>query len=147
VHSGREPIDLNGLLAEMGPSPVLEPTLPIGTRIGHVHVHVSDLHQSMRFYRDGLGFGGLFIIEAFGMGDVRLDYMPHVLAFNIWSGPTATQALAGAAGLRWLTIVLPDAATLDGVRKRLGALEVSVAEIENGIAAKDPSGNLLHIVV
>lgn len=147
VHSGREPIDMNDLLGELGPAPVVEPNLPMGTRIGHVHVHVSDLQQSMRFYRDGLGFGGLFIIEAFGMGDVRLDYMPHTIAFNIWSGPTGRQAPQGSAGLRCFTIVLPDAATLDGVRARLTGLNVPLTEITGGIAAKDPSGNVVHVVV
>ncbi|MEP7241047.1 MAG: VOC family protein, partial [Devosia sp.] len=80
-HSGREPIDLQALLDELGPKPTLEPRMPAGTRIGHVHVHVNDLHSSMDFYRDGIGFGGLFIIKSFGMGDVGLDYTPHTIAF------------------------------------------------------------------
>jgi len=147
VHSGREPIDMDDLLGELGPAPVIEPNLPVGTRIGHVHVHVSDLHQSMRFYRDGLGFGGLFIIEAFGMGDVRLDYMPHTIAFNIWSGSAARQAPAGSAGLRWFTVLVPDLATLDGVRARLTGLNVAMTEVAAGISAEDPSGNTVHVVV
>jgi catechol 2,3-dioxygenase len=145
-HSGREPIDLNGLLAELGPAPVLAATMPAGTRIGHVHVHVNDLHSSMRFYRDGLGFGGLFIIKSFGMGDVGLDYTPHAIAFNIWSGPNAAQAPAGSAGLRWFTIVVPDASTLDAVRARLTANAFAFGEIEGGIEARDPSGNLVRVV-
>lgn len=35
-HSGRDPIDLEGLLAELGDSPVLAAAMPAGTRIGHV---------------------------------------------------------------------------------------------------------------
>src|SRR5690349_7271580 len=93
-HSGREPIDMDDLLGELGEAPTIEAHMPAGTRIGHVHVHVNDLHQSMTFYRDGIGFGGLFIIQSFGMGDVGLDYTPHSIAFNIWAGPNATQAPA-----------------------------------------------------
>ena len=48
-HSGREPIDLDGLLGELGEHPVLVPNMPSGTRIGHVHVHVNDLHMAMDF--------------------------------------------------------------------------------------------------
>ena len=92
-HSGREPIDVDGLLAELGENPVLEPRMASGTRIGHVHVHVTDLEQAMRFYRDGLGFGGLFIMRQFGMGDAGLDYTPHAIAFNIWQGRDAPPAL------------------------------------------------------
>ena len=145
-HSGREPIDLQGLLNELGPKPALEPTMPSGTRIGHVHVHVNDLYSSMQFYRDGIGFGGLFIIKSFGMGDVGLDYSPHTIAFNIWAGPNATQAPAGSAGLRWFTVVVPDETTLHDVRARLTHRHIEFAEIGAGIEARDPSGNLVKIV-
>lgn len=146
-HSGREPIDLEGLLAELGDKPVLEPTMPAGTRIGHVHVHVNDLYRSMDFYRDGIGFGGLFIIKQFGMGDVGLDYTPHTIAFNIWSGINATQAPAGSAGLRWFTIELPDEAALDDVRARLSHLHYAFDESGGGIEVRDPSGNLVKVVI
>jgi catechol 2,3-dioxygenase len=145
-HSGREPIDMDELLGELGENPTLEARMPPGTRIGHVHVHVNDLHRSMDFYRDGLGFGGLFIIQSFGMGDEGLDYTPHTIAFNIWAGPNATQAPAGSAGLRWFTIVVPDASTLDDVRTRLSAKGFAFGEIGNGIEARDPSGNLVRVV-
>src|SRR5690606_3176488 len=62
-HSGRDPIDLDGLLAELGPAPVLQARMPAGTRIGHVHVHVRDLQQSMDFYRDVIGFAGFLLIN------------------------------------------------------------------------------------
>ncbi len=146
-HSGREPIDVDDLLSELGDQPVLEQNMPEGTRIGHVHVHVNSLEKSMRFYRDGIGFGGLFIIRSFGMGDVGLDYAPHTVAFNVWAGPTAVQAPAGAAGLRWFTIVLPDASTLDDVMARLAVLGIESEVIEKGIEARDPSGNLVKLIV
>ena len=146
-HSGREPIDLDGLLAELGDKPGLEATMPAGTRIGHVHVHVNDLYRSMDFYRDGIGFGGLFIIKQFGMGDVGLDYTPHTIAFNIWSGINATQAPAGSSGLRWFTIVVPDENTLGEVRSRLTHHHYEFAEIPDGIESRDPSGNLVKVVL
>jgi len=30
--------------------------MPSETRIGHVHLHVADLEQALRFYHDVLGF-------------------------------------------------------------------------------------------
>jgi catechol 2,3-dioxygenase len=145
-HSGREPIDMDDMLSELGENPVLEATMPAGTRIGHVHVHVNDLHQAMEFYRDGLGFGGLFIIKSFGMGDVGLGYSPHAIAFNIWAGPNAAQAPAGSAGLRWFTVTVPDEAVLDDVRARLTARNFAFGEIEGGIEVRDPSGNLVKVL-
>jgi len=145
THSGREPIDLDDLLGELGENPVLQPFMPEGTRIGHVHVHVNDLELAMRFYRDGLGYGGLFIIRKFGMGDVGLGYAPHAIAFNIWAGENAGLPPKGAAGLRWFEILVPDAATLEAVKTRLAAVNASVAAIEGGIETADPSGNRIKV--
>jgi catechol 2,3-dioxygenase len=145
-HSGREAIDVDGLLAELGEQPVIEPTMPAGTRIGHVHVHVNDLERAMRFYRDGFGFGGLFIIRQFGMGDVALDYVPHTIAFNIWAGPNAKPAPADAAGLRWFTVNVPDQKTLGEIRQRMTEINVPVEDIAGGFQVRDPSQNLVHVL-
>ena len=147
AHSGREAIDLDDLLGELGDNPTLAARMPAGTRIGHVHVHVNDLDMAMDFYRDVIGFAGFLLIRSFGMGDVGLDYMPHTLAFNIWSGPNAGQPIAGSAGLRWFTIVLPDAATLDAVKARLDTAKAPVEAIEHGIETQDPFGNRIQIIV
>ncbi|WP_417310512.1 VOC family protein [Devosia sp.] len=146
-HSGREPIDLDDLLGELGPAPVLQPAMPAGTRIGHVHLHVTDLEQAMHYYRDGIGFGGLFIMRRFGMGDTGLDYMPHALAFNIWAGPSAAQPPAGSAGLRYLQIVLPDQAALDAARTRLQSVGAPVTDTNEGLTSKDPAGNEVRLTV
>ncbi|WEK03524.1 MAG: catechol 1,2-dioxygenase [Candidatus Devosia phytovorans] len=147
AHSGRDPIDLDGLLGELGESPVIPARMPEGTRIGHVHVHVNDLGIAMNFYRDVLGFAGFLLIHSFGMGDVGLDYMPHTLAFNIWSGPNAALPPAGAAGLRWFTVVLPDAATLESLGGRLASAGAPISGVEGGIETQDPFGNRIRIVL
>ena len=144
-HSGREPIDLDDLLGELGPSPVLAARMPSGTRIGHVHVHVNDLHIAMDFYRDVVGFAGFLLIQSFGMGDVGLDYMPHTLAFNVWSGPNATLPPAGAAGLRWFTIRLPDAESLAALKLRLEQAGAPLDVVGNHLETRDPSGNRIRL--
>jgi catechol 2,3-dioxygenase len=146
-HSGREAIDLDGLLAELGENPTLAVRMPAGTRIGHVHVHVNDLDMAMHFYRDVIGFAGFLLIRSFGMGDVGLDYMPHTMAFNIWSGANAAQPIAGSAGLRWFTIVLPDMATLDDVKARLQRSGAPIEPLAQGIETQDPFGNRLQVLV
>ncbi len=146
-HKGREAIDVDGLLAELGENPKLEPRMSAGTRIGHVHVHVNDLEQSMRFYRDGLGFGGLFIMRRFGMGDVTLGYVPHAIAFNIWAGADAKPAPPDAAGLRWFIVTVPDQKTLGEMRQRLADLKVEVKDNPGGgFNVRDPSQNLIKVM-
>jgi catechol 2,3-dioxygenase len=109
-------------------------------------VHVNSLEEAMVFYRDGLGFGGLFIIGAFGMGDVGLGYMPHAIAFNIWSGANARPAPADAAGLRFLVVEVPDRDALEAVRARLVRLNVATTPVEGGFEARDPSSNRVRVV-
>ena len=54
-----------------------------GTRIGHVHLHVSDLHRSVAFYRDVIGFN---LIRY--MGDdgafLSVDGYHHHIGLNTW---------------------------------------------------------------
>lgn len=146
-HSGREAIDLDDLLGELGPNPVLLPRMLPGTRIGHIHLHVTDLELAMRYYRDGIGFGGLFIMQRFGMGDLGLDYPPHTIAFNTWAGPNAAHPPKGSAGLRWFHVLVPDQAALDAVRSRLTAIGASYADTNEGLETRDPAGNLLKVML
>lgn len=146
-HSGREPIDLDGLLGELGPSPVLAARMPAGTRIGHIHVHVNDLHMAMDFYRDVIGFAGFLLINSFGMGDVGLDYMPHTVAFNIWSGPNAALPPAGSSGLRWFTLAVPGAVHFDALIGRLEKAGAPIERLDQGVETQDPFGNRIRVVL
>lgn len=145
-HSGVEPLDVQGLVQEVAdePNPGATP-MSEGTRIGHVHVHVSDLDQAMLFYRDLIGFGGQFIMHERGMGDVGLDYVPHAIAFNTWAGPNAKQPPHGHAGLRYFTMVLPDAKALAELEARLVGAGHSFTRDNDKIITADPFGNHIHI--
>jgi catechol 2,3-dioxygenase len=146
-HSGREAIDVDELLGELDDINTIPALMPAGTRIGHIHLHVNDLEQAMHFYRDGLGFGGLFIMRRFGMGDLGLDYTPHTIAFNVWAGPNAAQAPKGTAGLRWYNVVVPDGVALNAVRARLAGIGAAFSDSNEGLETKDPAGNLVKVVV
>ena len=54
---------------------------------------------------------------------------------------------AGAAGLRWFTIVVPDAATLDGMKARLATAGAPILPVDGGIETQDPFGNKLRVLV
>ncbi len=144
-HSGREPINVPGLMAELdGDDTPLAP-MPEGTRIGHVHVHVDSLDTAMGFYRDQLGFIGQLLSRRYGMGDVNLDYAPHILAFNIWSGPNAVQASQETAGLKWFEITVESQTVRDEIEGRLKTAG-SPVEIEGtALWTRDPAGNRLKI--
>jgi catechol 2,3-dioxygenase len=81
------------------------------------------------------------------MGDVTLDYPPHILAFNTWAGEGAEQAPPGHAGLRWFTIELPDAEARDTLLKRLAAAGHQARETDDAVEATDPAGNRVRLAV
>jgi catechol 2,3-dioxygenase len=146
-HSGREPVDLDSLFSELKEGEDLTVPLPAGTRIGHVHVHVGNLDAAMGFYADTIGFGRQMLSRSFRMGDVMLDYPPHILAFNTWAGEGAPQPPPGSAGLRRFTIEVPGEAALADIRSRLDKAGAPVDAIEGGVETADPSGNRLRLLV
>src|SRR5256712_9773629 len=81
------------------------------TRIGHVHLTVSDLERALAFYRDALGFE---VTSRYGRDAVFLSaggYPPH-LGLNTLGGRGAPAPAPRATGLYHLAILYPDRKTL-----------------------------------
>jgi catechol 2,3-dioxygenase len=138
-----EPLDVNGLLAELDdPSEAPFGGLPHGTVMGHVHLQVASAEDAVEFYRDVLGFDVMaeFVPSAafFGAG----GYHHHVGA-NTWRSRGATPPPPGSAALRHATIVLPDTAGRDRVAARVAGAGQEPEPIDGGIRVRDPSGNAL----
>lgn len=145
--SPTEPLDLEPLLPLLDDATILEPLAP-GARVGHVHLHVPDLAESVRFYRDLVGFDEHMVMDAIGMADLSAGgVFPHRLALNVWSGLGAPPAPPGTAGMRRAEIRVRDAAMLEGMRGRLAAHGVPVQDVEGGLATVDPAGNRLVVSV
>jgi catechol 2,3-dioxygenase len=127
------PLDTDSLLAEVGNADF--DGLPDGTRMGHVHLCVRDVDETVGFYRDRIGMG----LTA-QVGDqaafLSAGGYHHHLGGNTWETRGADPAPEGTARLLRFTIVLPDEEERDRVAERIGGTEV-----------RDPSGNLLELAV
>ncbi len=120
-------------------------TVPAGTRIGHVHLKVSDLDKSLAFYRDLLGFE---IMQHYGDSAVFLSAggYHHHIGLNTWHSKNAGPAPVKAAGLYHTAILYPTRKDLAIVVKRLiekgyplsGAADHGVSE---AIYLNDPDKN------
>ncbi|MFN8421053.1 MAG: VOC family protein [Anaerolineae bacterium] len=140
IGSGRDPLDVEALFAELSETDRLDLPLPEGTRIGHVHLYASSLEASMQFYASTIGFQAGPVIENFRMGEVGLDELqPHVIAFNTWKGTDLPPTPADALGMRYYTVVLPDAAELQRTIERVQAAGLATEQTDDGIAVLDPS--------
>ena len=144
-HSGREAIDLHALLTELVAEANLSEPLPVGSRIGHVHLTVSNLVQTMAFYCDVLGFEPQLNSEKIGIADLLSYYPPHILAFNTWQGTGIPKAPAGRVGLRFLTIEVP-AEDLRLVARRLELAGVAASVDGGRVVTRDPDGNQIRFI-
>jgi catechol 2,3-dioxygenase len=94
----------------------------------------------MNFYRDVLGFQEGPMVPSFRMAEVGLEtQQPHVIAWNTWKGTGIPPAPADALGLRYFTIVLPNAGELQRVVERIQAAGIPTEPSPDGILVRDPS--------
>ncbi len=142
-------LDIDMLMSVLTNDDDLIAPMPSGTRIGHVHLHVTDLEEARRFFRDVIGFGDLRAMDAWGMSDLSLEtsYVPHALAVNIWNGPQATAKPEGTSGLRAWSLIVPESADLDAVAERLSGANREFRREENRLIVQDPFFNTLQIAV
>jgi catechol 2,3-dioxygenase len=141
--SGRDPIDLEELFSHLGKDDRLEAPMPPATKMGHVHLHVADVNEALRFYHDLVGFD--IMGEVPGVGFVSAGGYHHHVGLNTWAGRGARPAPPGSAGLRQFTIEVPTKRDLDDVIGRLERGDVDVSETSGGFAASDPSSNHVQI--
>ncbi len=119
------------------------------TRIGHVHLTVSDLERSLAFYRDALGFE---ITVRYGPDAVFLSAggYHHHIGLNTWAGRGAPRPPEGSTGLYHFAILYPDRTALaEAVRRVLahgikleGASDHGVSE---AIYLRDPDRNGIEL--
>lgn len=92
--------------------------IPAQTTIGHVHLKVSNIENSLRFYRDILGFE---VTQHYGDSAVFLSAggYHHHIGLNTWHSKDAGPAPVRVAGLYHLAILYPTRKDLAVAMKRL----------------------------
>ncbi|MCC8423906.1 VOC family protein [Mucilaginibacter sp. UR6-11] len=119
--------------------------IPAQTRIGHVHLKVSDLQKSLDFYSGLLGFE---IQQLYGdqAAFISAGGYHHHIGLNTWQSKGAPRAPEFAPGLFHTAILYPERKDLAAILQRLidkkypitGASDHGVSE---AIYLDDPDGN------
>jgi catechol 2,3-dioxygenase len=137
------PLDTVDLFGELV-DPAVEPFegLPDGTVVGHTHLRVANVDDTVAFYRDVLGFG---LMTQLGPQAAFLSAggYHHHIGGNTWESAGASPPPPGAAALRHATIVLPDVAERDRVVARVADAGQEPMARKDGVLVRDPSGNAL----
>lgn len=131
-----EALDLKELVAHSRPNGTQK--LPDETRMGHVHLSVSDIDQARRFYIDVMGFGnkadlGSALFVAAG------DYHHHV-GLNVWNSLHAPAPTERSLGLNHVTLLFPNEESLEKVIARLDQKTLDRTKTANSFFVKDPAG-------
>lgn len=119
--------------------------VPAQTRIGHLHLKVSDLDRSLAFYHHLLGFE---IVQRYGSQAVFISAggYHHHIGLNTWHSKGAGPAPVNVPGLYHTAILYPTRKDLAVILKRLleakypltGASDHGVSE---ALYLDDPDGN------
>ena len=141
------PLDVDDLLGVLD-DPATEPFdgLPAGTAMGHVHLKVASIPETIEFYRDVLG---LDLTAQLGDQAAFLSaggYHHHVGA-NTWESAGATAPPPGTAGLRHATVVLPDEPARADVVAAVESAGLPVDDQDGEPLVHDPSGNAFVVAV
>src|SRR5690606_36528051 len=119
--------------------------VPAQTRIGHVHLKVSDLDKSLAFYVGLLGFE-VSLMYGDQAAFISAGGYHHHIGLNTWQSLGAPPAPAYGVGLYHTAIVFPTRKDLAFILKRLrdhgypltGASDHGVSE---ALYLNDPDGN------
>jgi catechol 2,3-dioxygenase len=137
------PLDVESLLGELeDPQPESFEGLPDGTAVGHVHLRVADVPDTVRFYGDVLGMALMAQLGPMAAFLSAGGYHHHI-GGNTWESRGASPAPPGSATLRHATIVLPDREELDRVAARVADAGQDPEVGDDGVVVHDPSQNAL----
>lgn len=119
--------------------------VPATTRIGHVHLKVSNLEKALKFYRDILGFE---VMQYYGDSAVFLSAggYHHHIGLNTWYSKDAPHAPQHGCGLFHTAILFAERKELAiGLQKLMEANYPLTGSADHGVSEaiylNDPDGN------
>ena len=124
-------------------------TIDPGTRVGHIHLRVSNIDKAIDFYRDVLGFEVMIRLNDQAAFLSAGGYHHHI-GLNTWDSKDGEAPARGTTGLYHVAFVYPTRKALavalrkvveSGV-KLTGAADHGVSE---AIYFNDPDGNGIEI--
>ncbi len=138
---------LVGELSQADATALVDAPMPAGTRVGHVHLQVSELEQTERFYNAVIGFD--VMVRAYpGALFVAAGGYHHHLGLNTWQSRGGHAAAPGSVGLRAFELRLPDQGSLDALLARIQAAGLAADPAPGGATLiRDPSGNGLLLTL
>lgn len=138
------PMDANGVLAEKDEG--VHDYMPKGTKMGHVHLMVSNVSESKEFYREVIGFDLKFDVANAASFMAAGEYHHHV-AMNTWSTNQAVSLEKGGLGIDYYTIKVADQAEFDEMKEHIESITELEEVTENSFKLYDPNNIGIKVTV
>lgn len=119
------------------------------TRVGHIHLKVSNLERSIAFYSDVMGFT---LQQRYGdrAGFLSAGGYHHHIGLNTWHSRGAPPVEANAVGMYHVAFLYPDRAALARALRSVMDADVTIdGAADHGVSEaiyfRDPDGNGIEI--
>lgn len=147
------PLNLQSIVAEMDRLESENPVaFPIGARIGHMHLKVTDLQRSIKFYHKILGFDITVDWRSMGAAFLSAGGYHHHVGMNTWHSMNGKVHSNDVLGLENFTITVPDIFSFNRIRSAIQSHHFSSEEKQkeqnsygNQLMVSDPDG--IQIVI
>ncbi len=139
-----DPLDVEGLLAELPERGATGEEIDPASRIGHVHLNVAGVESSTDFYTRVLGFG-LTMLFGPAAGFVSAGGYHHHIGYNTWRGAGLPPARPGAPGLKHFSIAIPGLPEMERLLARMQGAGYPFERRGESLAVRDPSGIAMTI--
>ena len=135
-------LDLDAVVGAAGGEPWTG--MPAGTRMGHVHLSVSDIPTASAFYHEAVGFDRI-VWSYPGALFMSVGGYHHHLGTNTWAAGSPVAGPGDARLLEW-ELQLPDASDVDAVSASLSAAGHVVERDGADAVVRDPWGTRVRFL-
>jgi catechol 2,3-dioxygenase len=125
------PLNLQVITNELGENETITDGIHPDTKIGHIHLKVSDLFKAEKFYNHLLGFNvtnssypGALFLSAGGYH--------HHIGTNVWSSKNGTPPPENSLGLNSFTINIPDANFIREIEEKTKNSGIETGKLNDG---------------
>lgn len=116
------------------------------TIVGHLHLHVSELVESKKFYNTLLGIDTVIEIPNSAIFMSYAKYHHHI-AINVWNGKGVKQAEPKTPGLIVANLSFPTQEDINRIENKLIQSNYPYIIKDHSLSVNDPSGNQFNLIL